>query len=34
ELHRMGKMTKSGFVKQEDVKFEDFMDTTFGEIYK
>ena len=34
ELHRTGKTSKSGFIKQEDVKFEDFMDTPFGVIYK
>lgn len=34
DLHRTKKMPQVGFVKQEEVKFRDFMKTPFGKIYK
>lgn len=34
ELHRTGKLPQTGFVRQEDADFNDFMETSFGSFYK
>lgn len=34
ELHRIGKLPKTGFIRQEDANFDDFMETPFGHVYK
>ncbi|MBT3992007.1 MAG: NAD(P)H-binding protein [Rhodospirillaceae bacterium] len=33
DLHREGKIPRSGFVKQEDIDFEDFISNRFGKVY-
>lgn len=33
DLHREGKLPKSGFVKQEEISFDDFISNRFGQIY-
>ncbi len=34
ELHRTEKLPQTGFIRQEDANFDDFMETPFGHIYK
>lgn len=34
DLHFLGKLSRQGFVRQEDVKLSEFLATEFGEVYK